>query len=162
MAVPARKVRQLPAQRPALRPVPTRPRSRPAPRPRRSRRTPFALLSLTVVTLLVMLVASAQAIVAQQAFRVADLTRSIERLEEGHGQLRLRVAEMTSPQRLVRAARRSGLVLPDRVELLEIDPARPGGGTGGTDEGTGGVSLPADGSGSGPVLAQAASEGSEG
>jgi cell division protein FtsL len=157
MAVPARKVRQLPAARPALRPVPPRP----GPVRRQRRRTPFALFSLTVVTLLVMFLASAQAIVAQQAFRVADLTRSIERLEEGHGQLRLKVAERTSPQRLVRAARRFGLVLPDRVELLEIDPARPGGGTGGTDEGTGGVSLPADGAGSGPVLAQAA-EGSEG
>ena len=163
MAVPARKVRQLPPQRPALRPVPARPRSRPTRRPQRSRRrTPFALLSLTVVTVLVMLLASAQAIVAQQAFRVADLTRSIEQLEEGHGQLRLKLAEMSSPQRLVRAARRFGLVLPDRVELLEIDPARPGGGTGGTDEGTGGVQPPADGAGSGPVLAQAAAEGSEG
>ena len=157
MAVPARKVRHLPAVRPTLRPVP--PRRRPARRPRR--RTPFALFSLSVVMVLVMLLASAQAIVAQQAFRVADLTRSVDQLEEGHGQLRLKVAEMTSPQRLVRAARRFGLVLPDRVELLEIDPARPGGGTGGTDEGTGGVPLPADGSGSGPVLARAA-EGDEG
>jgi len=164
MAVPARKVRQLPAARPTLRPVPPRTRkapTRPRPARRARRRTPFALFSLTLVTLLVMLLASAQAIVAQQAFRVADLTRSIERLEEGHGQLRLKVAEMTSPQRLVRAARRFGLVLPDRVELLEIDPVRPGGGTGGTDEGTGGVPLPAGGAGSGPVLAQGP-EGSEG
>jgi hypothetical protein len=114
-----------------------------------------------VVTLLVMLLASAQAIVAQQAFRVAELTRSIERLEEGHGQLRLEVAEKSSPQRLVRAARRFGLVLPDRVELLEIDPARPGGGTGGTDEGTGGVPLPDGGAGTG-VLAQAAQGSEEG
>jgi hypothetical protein len=109
---------------------------------------------VAVVTVLVMILASAQAMVAQEAFRVADLTRSVERLEEGHGQLRLKVAEMTSPQRLVRAARRSGLVLPDRVEILQIDPARPGDGTGGTDEGTGGVPLPDGGPGSGPVLAQ--------
>jgi cell division protein FtsL len=163
MAVPARKVRQLPAARPTLRPVPPRTReARAHPRPARRarRRTPFALFSLTVVTVLVMLLASAQAIVAQQAFRVADLTRSIERLEEGHGQLRLKLAEMTSPQRLVRAARRFGLVLPDRVELLEIDPARPGGGTGGTDEGTGGVPLPAE--GAGPGLLAKAAEGEEG
>jgi hypothetical protein len=154
MAVPARKVRQLPAERPKLRAVPPRPRRA----PRARRRTPFALFALSLVTLLVILLASAQAIVAQQAFRVAELTRSIERLEEGHGQLRLAVAEKSSPQRLVRAARRFGLVLPDRVELLEIDPARPGGGTGGTDEGTGGVSPPGAGTG---VLAQAA-EGEEG
>ncbi|HYZ10500.1 MAG TPA: hypothetical protein VE962_01245 [Actinomycetota bacterium] len=158
MAVAARKVRQLPAERPKLRAVPPRPRR--APRARR-RRTPFALFALSVVTLLVMLLASAQAIVAQQAFRVAELTRSIERLEEGHGQLRLEVAEKSSPQRLVRAARRFGLVLPDRVELLEIDPARPGGGTGGTDEGTGGVPLPEGGTGTG-VLAQAAQGSEEG
>lgn len=153
MALPAPKVRQLPPPRPALRPV----RDRPQPAPRsRLRRTPFALFSLAVVTVLVMVFASAQAMVAQEAFRVADLTRSVERLEEGHGRLRLKVAELTSPQRLVRAARRFGLVLPDRVEILQIDPARTGAGTGGTDEGTGGVSFPdgGAGSGSGPVLAQ--------
>ena len=157
MAVPARKVRQLPDARPVLRPVRREPPPR---RVRRSRRrTPFALFSLAVVTLLVMVLASAQAMVAQQAFQVADLTRTVERLEEGHGELRLEVAEMTSPQRLVRAARRFGLVLPDRVELLEIDPARPGGGTGGTGEGTGGVSSSDAGAGSGPVLAQGSEEG---
>jgi cell division protein FtsL len=149
MAVPARRVSQLPKPRPALRSV------RPQPRPirRTRRRTPFALFSLAVITVLVVILASAQAMVAQEAFRVADLTRSVETLEEGHGQLRLRVAELSSPGRLVRAARRHGLVLPDRVEILQIDPVRPGGGTGGTDEGTGGVPLPGGG-GSGPVLAQ--------
>jgi hypothetical protein len=120
------------------------------------------LFSLAVVTVLVIIIASAQAMVAQEAFRVADLTRSVARLEEGHGRLRLQVAELTSPQRLVRAARRFGLVLPDRVEILQIDPARPGDGTGGTGEGTGGVPLPDGGSGSGPVLAQGSGEGSEG
>jgi hypothetical protein len=110
-----------------------------------------------MVTLLVMTLASAQAMVAQEAFRVADLTRSVERLEEGHGRLRLKVAELTSPQRLVRAAHRFGLVLPDRVEILQIDPARPGDGTGGTGEGTGGVSLPEG--GTGPVLAQGGGSG---
>lgn len=170
MAVPARKVRQLPEARPPLRsvghqPRPRRPRGRPPavrrPQPiRRPRpRTPFALFSLAVVTAMVVGLASAQALVAQQAFRVADLTRSVERLEEGHGRLRLKVAEMTSPRRLVRAARRAGLVLPDpdRVEILQIDPARPGTGTGGTDEGAGGVSLSE--SGSGPVLAAPEEEG---
>lgn len=150
MAVPARKVRELPKPRPPLRPV----RSLPRPvRPAR-RRTPFALFSLAMVTLLVMTLASAQAMVAQEAFRVADLTRSVERLEEGHGRLRLKVAEMTSPGRLARAARRAGLVLPppEEVQILQIDPARPGDGTGGTGEGTGGVSLPEG--GTGPVLAQ--------
>ena len=149
MAVPARQVQQLPRPRPALRPV------RQSPglvRPRR--RTPFALFALALVTALVMILASAQAMVAQEAFRVADLTRSVERLEEGHGRLRLKVAELTSPQRLVRSARRFGLVLPDRVEILQIDPARPGNGTGGTGEGTGGVPFPEGGAGSGPVLAQ--------
>jgi cell division protein FtsL len=156
MAVPARQVGQLPKPRPALRPV------RPQPRPvrRTRRRTPFALFSLAVITVLVVILASAQAMVAQEAFRVADLTRSLETLEEGHGQLRLKVAELSSPQRLVRAARRHGLVLPDRVEILQIDPARPGGGTGGTDEGTGGVHLP-DGE-AGPVLAQGEGGGEEG
>jgi hypothetical protein len=108
---------------------------------------------VAVVTVLVMILASAQAMVAEEAFRVADLTRSVERLEEGHGRLRLKVAELTSPQRLVRAARRSGLVLPGRVEILQIDPARSGDGTGGTDEGTSGVAFPDDGAGSGPLLA---------
>ncbi|MGH2682662.1 MAG: hypothetical protein ACRDIX_05460 [Actinomycetota bacterium] len=156
MAVPARKVRHLPEPRPTLRPV----RQPPRPARRARRGTPFALFALAVVTVLMVLLASGQAMVAQEAFRVADLTRSVERLEEGHGQLRLKVAELTSPQRLVRAARRFGLVLPDRVEILQIDPVRPGGGTGGTDEGTGGVHLP-EGE-AGPVLAQGEGGGEEG
>jgi cell division protein FtsL len=161
MAVPARKLRQAPQRRPQLRPVrqPAPSTRRPVPpKPRavrrHRRRTPFALLCLVVVTALVVTLASAHAIVAQQAFRVAELTTSLERLEEGHGRLRLKVAEMTSPGRLARAARKAGLVLPppEEVQILQIDPARPGSGTGGTDEGAGGVTLPD--SGSGPVLAQ--------
>jgi hypothetical protein len=103
---------------------------------------------------MVVMLASAHAIVAQQAFRVAELTSSVERLEEGHGRLRLQVAEMTSPRRLVQAARKSGLVLPppDQVQIIQIDPARPRSGTGGTDEGAGGVTV--SDTGPGGVLAQ--------
>ena len=168
MAVPARKLRQLPsapapsrrppARRPAIRRVPptgaprgrpaSSPRTRPAPRARR--RMPFLLFSLAVITTMVLVLVSAHALVAQEAFRVAELAQRAEELEQGHGRLRLRVAELTSPERLVRAARRAGLVLPDRVEILELLPEKDGAGSPGASE----VAPP----GSGAVLALEGSE----
>jgi cell division protein FtsL len=76
-----------------------------------------------VASLVVGLVA-AQTFVAQDSFRLSELTRTTERLEEEYGRLRVRAAELSSPDRIVAAARRAGLVLPKQVEIVRLPPVR--------------------------------------
>jgi hypothetical protein len=118
VAVPARRARELaPARRPALRPVPA---AKPTPAPRRRpRRIPFLLFATALVTGLLILLAGAQAIVAQGAFRLSELGERAERLEVDTDLLRLRVAELSTPDRIAEAGRRAGLVRAERVEVLE-------------------------------------------
>jgi hypothetical protein len=71
-----------------------------------------------VVGLLLMLT-SVQALVAQGAFRLSSLASQAEQLELESDFLRLRLARLSSPERLTAAARRSGLVTPERVEILD-------------------------------------------
>lgn len=117
MAVPAEVIR-VGRAKPRLRPVPaTREhvRSRTV-----SGRVPFVLFSLIVVAAMVVLLTIAETLVTQGSIRVAELERQAERLEDGYGRLRLRIAELSSPDRIVRAAERAGLVLPADVEILPI------------------------------------------
>lgn len=118
MAVPARRARQLPPKpRPRLAPVP--PRGQPRRRPgRRARRIPFLLFSLAVVAGMVLLLTSAQALVAQGAFRVSALSEQADRLAVETNLMRLRLAELSSPGRVMAAGRRAGLVPRQQVEVL--------------------------------------------
>jgi hypothetical protein len=116
VAVPARRAHELaPARRPALRPVPA---AKPATR-RRPRRVPFLLFSTVLVAGMLILLAGAQAIVAQGAFRLSELGERAERLEVDTDLMRLRVAELSTPDRIAEAGRRAGLVRAERVEVLE-------------------------------------------
>lgn len=122
MAVAARRLEEVARRRPATR---TR---RPSPAGRRAtarhtpraRRLPFLLFALVVVSAMVLLLASAQALVAQSAFHIAELRDRVDRIENDHSRLRLDAARLSSPERIVRTARRAGLVLPDRVEILAV------------------------------------------
>jgi hypothetical protein len=127
MAVPARRAGQLRTrQRPRLAPVPPRSRSRRAPVvTRRPRRVAFLLFSLVVVAGLVMGLASAQVLVAQGSFRLSELTQRAEQVEVDVDLLRLRAARMASPDRVAAAARKAGLRLPRRVEVLPPPGAAP-------------------------------------
>lgn len=116
MAVPARRAETLP------RPVrPSRPRRsasvRWLPR-RRGRRTPFVLVAGLVVAAMLIALASAQAIVAQGAFQLSDLSDRAQRLEAEADRLRLRVARLSTPDRIAAAGRRAGLAAPTQVEIL--------------------------------------------
>ncbi|HET6771439.1 MAG TPA: hypothetical protein VFH75_07360 [Actinomycetota bacterium] len=73
------------------------------------------MVAATVVGLV-----SAQALVAQESFRIADLSAEADRLEASYGRLRLEVAELSAPDRIVDAARKAGLVLPEEVEMLRL------------------------------------------
>ena len=96
-----------------------RPRLRAVPRPRARRRgLPFLLLSAVLVAGLLLTVTSVQALLAQGAFRLSTLGQQADKLELESDFLRLRVARLSSPERVAAAARRSGLVTPERVEIL--------------------------------------------
>lgn len=124
MAVPARRAPEFEPRRPHprsrrghVRVVPTPQSVRVRPR-RRSRRAPFFLFSALLVAGMVILLASAQAIVAQGAFRLLELTERADRLEVETDHLRFRVAELSTPNRIAAAGRRAGLVPAQQVVAL--------------------------------------------
>jgi hypothetical protein len=113
MAVPAPRLtapqpRSEPRRRAGLTAVSGR--GRPA---ARRRRAPFLLFSLTIVTLLVVGLVSAQTFVAEGSFRLQELSDRAERLERRFSRLRLRTDQLSSLERIERAGRASGLVYPD-------------------------------------------------
>jgi hypothetical protein len=68
---------------------------------------------------MLVLLASAQALVAQGAFRLDDLSERADRLEVETDVLRLRVAELSTPDRIAAAGRRAGLVRATEVQVLD-------------------------------------------
>lgn len=123
MAVPARRIQ--PPSRPRLVPVEGHRFRRRSPRrrgrPRRS--APFVLFALVVTAAMVTILVAAQALVAQGSFRLSELSREARELEARTGTLRARVASLSVPGRIEAAARRHGLVVPDRIELLVVGEA---------------------------------------
>src|SRR3989442_10770723 len=103
-----------PSRRPRLRVV----RAAPA----RRARVGFFVLSLILVGTLVMAVVSAQALVSQGSFRMQDLSHRTTALQQAYGRLTLEVAELSSPGRIAREARRLGLTLPGagQVRILSV------------------------------------------
>jgi cell division protein FtsL len=113
-AVPLPHAQRLPAPRPS------RPRLRPVRRPAARRRTlPFLLLSAVLVVGLILTLTSVQALLAQGAFRLSTLGAQAEKLETEGDMLRLKLARLSSPERVAAAARRSGLVEPGQIEILD-------------------------------------------
>lgn len=127
MAVPATRV---PASR---RPVPARTSGSPAERtpsrratraPRR-RTLPFILVFVFVAGVMVTGLVTTQALVAQGAFQIQELTERVDRLRSGYGRLQLRHAELTSPGRIEAWAERAGLVPRQGLEVLTVPPHAP-------------------------------------
>ena len=85
---------------------------------------PFAAFALVVTAAMVMLVVAAQALVAQGSFRLSEVAREAGELESRTGTLRLKVARLSDPGRIEASARRGGLVLPERMELLVLREGR--------------------------------------
>ena len=63
---------------------------------------------------------SVQALLSQGAYRLSSLGRQAQQLEVESDFLRLKLARLSSPERVAAAARRSGLVTPERVEILGL------------------------------------------
>ena len=119
---------------------PGRPRKRAAlrvvPPPRRPRRRiPFLIVSAVLVGPLVFGVVTVQALVSQSSFRMQKLARENAQLQQSYGELKLEVAELSSPGRIAREARRLGLRLPPSSEVHTLDV--PGPVAGNSSEGSG-------------------------
>ncbi|HEX2032471.1 MAG TPA: hypothetical protein VHL78_13920, partial [Actinomycetota bacterium] len=100
---------------------------RPAAPARRHRALPFVLVFLLVAGVMVTALVTTQALVAQGAFRIQELTERVDRLRSGYGRLQLRHAELTSPGRIEAWAERAGLVPRHGLEVLTVAPSRSGG-----------------------------------
>jgi hypothetical protein len=127
MAVPARRIRHQPP-RPRLVPVEDGSRRSRRVSPRRRGRprgsAPFVLFALVVTAVMVTILATAQALVAQGSFRLSELTRRADELEARTSALQGRVATLSVPGRIEAAARRQGLVVPKRIELIVVREER--------------------------------------
>lgn len=113
--------RRAPSRHPKRASPPGRTTLRPvaAARPRR-RHAPFVVLSGLIVGALVVGIVSLQALVSQTSFRMQDLQDRTATLQQQNGELVLRVARLSSPERIAAEAHRLGLVLPAHVEPLEV------------------------------------------
>jgi cell division protein FtsL len=80
------------------------------------------MVAALVVGALVLGVVSLQILVAENSFRMQDLSRRGAQLRQEQGELRLQIAELSSPRRIETAARRLGLHLSDDVETLRVPP----------------------------------------
>lgn len=91
-----------PRSRAALRPVPS---------PRRAQRRPLAFYAFASLVLVAMVLGltALNAIVAQGSFRVADLSRRVDKLTQQHQDRTLAVARLSAPERIAREARALGL-----------------------------------------------------
>jgi cell division protein FtsL len=103
--------------RPSLRAVPNR---------RPERRAPFVFAAAVVVGILVFGVVALQAIMAETSFRMQDLTQRGVELRQSQGELRLEIAELTSPRRIAERAKALGLHVPNGVKTLRVGSTEHG------------------------------------
>jgi len=89
--------------------------------------------------MLVVGVASLQAVVSQGSFRMQDLTRHNLELQQEYGRLKLEVAELSSPGRIAARARRLGFRLPQPGDVSTLRVK----GTGRANTGAGQLNGPA-------------------
>jgi cell division protein FtsL len=89
---------------------------------------PFVVASCVLIAPLVLGVVTVQTLVSQNAFRMRELSRQAVALEEGYRQLRLEVAELSSPRRIAREAGRQGFRLPETVHTISVKPTSGGDG----------------------------------
>jgi cell division protein FtsL len=90
----------------------------------------FALL---IVGFTVVFVAGAQALVTQSSIRISELEEQAERLATRSEILRLRVADLSSPDNIVRVAEDAGLVTPTAVRILRLSESSEGRATAGSN-----------------------------
>jgi cell division protein FtsL len=117
--VPAPAPRPRPAERPNhLRVV------APSERVRRRRLTPaMAVLATTGVFATLLAVAVAHTVLVEGQVRLDELDAQLVEEQARYQELRTRVAELESPDRIVEAAKGQGMVIPD--DLVYLQPSAP-------------------------------------
>ncbi len=88
------------------------------------RQVPFFAGAILVVSILVLGIVSLQAVLSETSFEMRELSRKATHLQLEYSRLKLTVAELSSPERVAREARRLGLIIPDRVRTLSVDLPR--------------------------------------
>jgi len=96
------------------------------------------VVSLLVVGVLIAAVAGVQAVVSQSSFRMGDLSTKAEQLQQRNGELRLEIAELSSPQHLASQAKRIGMTEPDPSTVRVLTVRGSGGGSSRSAGGTAG------------------------
>jgi cell division protein FtsL len=84
------------------------------------RRTPFVIVAGLLVAGLLFGVVALQAMVSQQSFDIQRSSRKVNDLRQQADELRLRVAQLSAPDRISREAARLGMVLPQEVHALTV------------------------------------------
>ena len=84
------------------------------------RQVPFLLGATLAVSALVLGIVSLQAVLSETSFEMRELNRKAAQLQADHSRLRLTVAELSSPERIAREARKLGLHIPSDVRTLSV------------------------------------------
>ena len=139
MSTPARQVRARPASKPRARTTPSRkPPVKRAPqkthlravRSRKRKPVAFYVMAIAVVGAMVFALAATNVLLAQGAFRMRALAQQQEQLRQTNGELRLSVAQLSTPPRIAQEAKKNGLVFPIAVEVVHKNGSRELGGPG--------------------------------
>ncbi len=93
-----------------------------APAPRRSRAGLRAAVTLVVVFLALFLNAVCHTVLVSGQQQLDSLNREVEASQQRNQRLRLEVAGLESPNRIVAAASRAGMVVPDQTHWLSARP----------------------------------------
>jgi cell division protein FtsL len=78
-----------------------------------------------VVAFALFAVVASYAYLAQTQFRVSSLQKQQREAQRTYEQLRLDVAELTAPERIVSSAQRLGMIQPERVTYLQVTEPLP-------------------------------------
>ena len=85
------------------------------------RQVPFFAGAVLAVSVLVLGTVSLQAVLSETSFEMRELSRKATRLQSEYSRLKLQVAELSSPERVAREARKLGLTIPTRVRTLSVE-----------------------------------------
>ena len=91
-------------------------------RPRSS--VAFWIFSATLLGLVILGLVSLNALLAQNSFRIAELTDRVDQLSKIHDDRVLEVADLSTPSRILGEAESLGMEIPKRTVVLRIPGAR--------------------------------------
>jgi len=106
--------------------LPNPPAPRPDPPPRRARRRPlvFFVFAALLIGTMVLGLTALNAVLAQGSFRIDDLSRRVDALQQEHDRKQLEIARLSAPGRIAREAAHLGMALPDPSQVKVIHLGR--------------------------------------